>query len=114
MTLAMAMLLLVIGLIWAVGGVVIMKNARAAGDGDAARWVFVGGALTFAAGLLIAAASKYAAIPVVLLVIQQVAFHWRQTRALPEGAPRPGTFHLQIAVMVAIATVILVAKGVFA
>ncbi len=112
MTAVIAIALRIVGLIWAIGAVFIMKNARAAGDSDEARWVFVGGVLTFAAGILLAAASRYAAIPAVLLVGQQAAFHWRQTKALPPGAERPSTIHLQIALLVAVATVILVAKGV--
>lgn len=108
---AIVILLRLVGVIWAVGAVLIMKNARASGDSDAARWLFVGGALTFVAGLMLAAGSRFAAIPVVLVVIQQTAFHWRQTRALPPGAPRPTTVHIQIALVVAVATLIFVAKG---
>ncbi len=111
MTAIVTILLRIVGLIWAIGAVFIMKNARASGDSDAARWIFVGGVLTFCAGILLAAASRYAAIPAVLLVLQQGAFHWRQTKSLPLGAARPSTIHLQIALLVAAATVILVVKG---
>ena len=111
MTTVIVILLRLVGVIWAVGAVLIMKNARASGDTDSARWVFVGGALTFVAGLMLAAGSRFAAIPAVLVVIQQAVFHWRQTRALPPGARQPSTLHIQIALVVAVATVILVAKG---
>lgn len=111
MTAIIVIILRIVGVIWAVGAVLIMKNARASGDTDAARWVFVGGALTFVAGLMLAAGSRFAVIPAVLVVLQQAAFHWRQTRALPAEAPRPSTVHIQIALVVAVATLILVAKG---
>ena len=111
MTAIIVIILRIIGLIWAIGAVLIMKNARASGDTDAARWVFVGGALTFAAGLLLAAGSRFAVIPALLVVIQQGIFHWRQTRDLPAGAPRPSTVHIQIALLVAVAILILTARG---
>jgi hypothetical protein len=104
-------LLRVVGLIWAIGAVLIMRNARALGDTDGARWVFTGGVLTFAAGILLAAGSRWALIPAVLVAIQQGVFHWRQVRALPPGAPRPNPNQVRIAVVVAVATLVLVAKG---
>jgi len=111
LTAIVLVILRVLGLVWAIGAVFIMKNARAAGDSEAARWVFVGGALTFAAGLLLVAASRWAAIPAVLLALQQGVFHWRQVRTLPEGAPRPNPTQVVVAVLVSVATLILVSKG---
>jgi hypothetical protein len=111
MTAIVVVILRLVGLIWAIGAVFIMKNARAAGGTDAARWLFVGGALTFVAGIMLAAGSRWAAIPTVLVAIQQGVFHWRQTRALAPGAPRPNPTQVQVAVVVAVATVILVMKG---
>ncbi|HSF94616.1 MAG TPA: hypothetical protein VLA52_06270 [Thermohalobaculum sp.] len=111
MTAAIVVILRVIGLIWAIGSVFIMRNARAAGDSDAARWVFVGGVLTFAAGLLLAAASRWAVLPAVLLAVQQALFHWRQAKLMPPDAPRPNPAHVAIATMVALAAAILAAKG---
>jgi hypothetical protein len=111
MTAIILAILRVLGLIWAIGAVFIMKNARAAGDSEASRWVFVGGVLTFAAGLLLVVASKWAAIPAVLLAIQQGLFHWRQVRTLPPDVPRPNPSQVMIAMLVAVATVILVTKG---
>ena len=101
MTAIIVVILRVVGLIWAIGAVFIMKNARASGGSDAARWVFVGGVLTFAASRM----------PAVLVAIQQGVFHWRQTRALAPGAPRPAPHQVRIAVLVAAATLILVSKG---
>ena len=111
MTAIIVVILRLVGLIWAIGAVFIMKNARAADDSDAARWMFAGGVLTFAAGVMLAAGSRWAAIPAVLVAIQQAVFHWRQTRALAPGAPRPTPHQVQIAVLVATATLILVSKG---
>ena len=111
MTAIVVVILRLVGLIWAIGAVFIMKNARASGGSDAARWVFVGGVLTFAAGILLAAGSRWAAIPAVLVAIQQGGFHWRQTRNLTPGAPRPTPHQVRIAVLVAAATLILVSKG---
>jgi hypothetical protein len=96
----------VVGLIWAIGAVLIMRNARELGDTDGARWVFAGGVLTFAAGLMLAAGSRW-----VLVAIQQGVFHGRQIRVLPPGAPRPSANQVRIAVIVAMATLVLVAKG---
>jgi hypothetical protein len=111
MTAIVLAILRVVGLIWAIGAVFIMKNARAAGDSEAARWVFVGGALTFVAGLLLMVASRWAAIPAVLLVIQQGLFHWYQVRGLPPEVPRPPATQVVVAVLVAVATLILISKG---
>ncbi|MFQ5566491.1 MAG: hypothetical protein ACE5EU_09030 [Paracoccaceae bacterium] len=111
MTAIIVTILRVVGVIWAIGAVFIMNNARASGWSDAARWVFVGGVLTFVAGIMLAAGSRWAAIPAVLVAIQQGVFHWRQTRDLPPGAPRPAPHQVRIAVLVATATLILVAKG---
>ncbi len=111
MTAILVVILRVVGLIWAIGAVFIMRNARASGGSDAARWVFVGGVLTFAAGILLAAGSRWAAIPAVLVAIQQGVFHWRQTKALAPGAEQPNPGQVRIAVLVAAATLILVAKG---
>lgn len=111
MTVAVLVILRVVGLIWAIGAVFIMKNARAAGDSDAARWIFVGGALTFAAGLLLVAASRWAAIPAVLLVIQQGLFRWYFVRMLPPGVPRPPVTQLAVAILVAVTALILISKG---
>jgi hypothetical protein len=111
MTAVVVVILRVVGLIWAIGAVFIVNNARAAGRSDAARWVLVGGVLTFVAGIMLAAGSRWAAIPAVLLAVQQGAFHWRQTRALEPGAPRPDPTQVRVAVVVAVATLILVAKG---
>jgi hypothetical protein len=107
----LAVVLRVVGLIWAIGAVLIMRNARALGDSDAARWVFAGGVLTFVAGLMLVAGSRWAAIPAVLVAIQQGIFHWRQIRALPPGAPRPNPIQVRIAVIVALATLVLAAEG---
>ena len=82
MTAIIVVILRLVGLVWAIGAVFIIKNARASGGSDAARWVFVGGVLTFVAGIMLAAGSRWAAIPAVLVAIQQGVFHWRQTRAL--------------------------------
>ena len=111
LTATLVAVLRVLGLIWAIGGVIIMRNARAAGDTDALRWVFLGGALTFGAGLFLAAGSRWAAIPAVLLVAHQAWFHWRQVRDLPPGAPRPRPTHAVIALLVTAAILILVSKG---
>ena len=111
MTAIIVVILRLVGLVWAIGAVFIIKNARASGGSDAARWVFVGGVLTFVAGIMLAAGSRWAAIPAVLVAIQQGVFHWRQTRALAPGAPRHTPHQVQIAVLVATATLILVAKG---
>ena len=101
----------VVGLIWAIGAVLIMRNARELGDTDGARWVFAGGALLFFAGVMLVAGSLWALIPAVLVAIQQGVFHWRQIRALEPGAPRPNPNQVRIAVVVAMATLVLVAKG---
>ncbi len=111
MTAIVVVILRVVGLVWAIGAVFIMNNARASGGSDAARWVFVGGVLTFAAGTMLAAGSRWAAIPAVLVAIQQGVFHWRQIKALAPGAPRPTPHQVRIAVLVAAATLILVYKG---
>ena len=115
MTAIVVVILRVVGLIWAIGAVFIINNARAAGGvkggSDAARWVLVGGVLTFAAGIMLAAGSRWAAIPAVLVALQQGVFRWRQTRALAPGAPRPNPTQVWVAVVVAVATLILVAKG---
>jgi len=111
MTAVVLAVLRVVGLIWAIGAVFIMKNARAAGDSDPARWVFVGGALTFVAGLLLMVASRWAAIPVVALVIQQGLFHWFYVRTMPPDAPRPPATQIVVAFLVAVATLILISKG---
>ena len=104
-------ILRVLGLIWAIGAVFIMRNARATGDSDAARWVFFGGALTFGAGMLLIVASRWAVIPAVLLAVQQAAFHWHQAKTLPPGMPRPNPAHVIVAAVVAVAVVILALKG---
>jgi len=111
MTAIIVVILRLVGLVWAIGAVFIMKNARAHRTAEAARWVFVGGALTFVAGIMLAAGSRWAALPAVLVAIQQGVFHWRQTRAPAPGAPRPSPTQVQVAVVVAVATLILVAKG---
>ena len=113
MTEVLVIILRVIGLIWAIGAVSIMHNALVLGGSDAARWVFVGGVLTFVAGVMLAAGSQWAAIPAVLVALQQWVFHRRQILALPPGAPRPSPNQVRVAVLVATATLILVAKGVF-
>ena len=111
MTAIVVVILRVIGLIWAVGAVFIIKNARAAPDSDAARWVLAGGVLTFVTGLMLLVASRWAAIPALLLVVQQGLFHWRQVRRLPEGAPRPKPGQVVIAGLVAAAILILASTG---
>ena len=111
MTAIVLVVLRVLGLIWAIGAVFIIKNARAAGGSEAGRWVLVGGLLTFVTGLLLLAASRWAAIPAVMLAIQQGAFHWRQARTLPPEIPRPNPSQVIVAVLVALATLILVSKG---
>jgi len=115
MTAIVVLILRLVGLVWAIGAVFIINNARAArgvdGGSDAARWVLVGGVLTFAAGIMLAAGSRWAAIPAVLVALQQGAFHWRRIRALPPGAERPNPTQVRVALAVAVATLILVAKG---
>ncbi len=102
---ALIALLRVIGLIWAVGGVFIMLNARAAGDSEATRWLFTGGALSFAAGLLLLTASPWALGPIALLTLQQAAFHWRRGRAIGSARPRP----IQVLAAVAIGVLAVLA-----
>jgi Flp pilus assembly pilin Flp len=115
MTVVVLAILRIYGLIAAIGAVFIIRNAqesrRKDGDSDAARWLLVGGVLSFAAGTMLLVASRWAAVPAVLLALHQAAFHWRQIRALPPGSPRPAPVHAVIAALVAVATVILVAKG---
>jgi len=111
MTAVLVAVLRVVGLIWAIGAVFIMRNARAAGDSDALRWVFAGGALTFVAGIFLMVGSRWAAVPAVLLAVHQAVFHIRQTRALPPGAEPPSPVHVRIAVVVAAATLLAVWKG---
>lgn len=111
MTAIIVIFLRIVGLIWAIGAVFIMKNARDMDDRDAARWVFTGGVLTFVAGILLAAGSRWAITPVVLLAVQQAVFHWRQTRGLPPDAERPSPTQVRIAVLVAVATAVLVYQG---
>jgi len=101
----------VIGLIWAIGSVSIIRNARSANDEDARRWIIVGGVLTFVAGLLMLVASRWAVVPVLLLVAQQGVFHLRQAKRLPEGAARPNPAHVIIAAMVAAVVVLLALNG---
>lgn len=108
---ALVAILRVIGLIWAVGAVFIMRNARATGDSDAARWVFAGGALTFVAGLFLLIGSRWAAVPAALLALQQIAFHLRQRRALPPGTVPARPLHLQVAVVVGAAILLAAWRG---
>ena len=111
MTAVVVTVLRVIGLIWAIGAVFIMRNARASGDSEAARWLFAGGVLTFAAGVFLIAASRWAAIPAVLLVLQQGLFHWRFVRTLPPGVPRPGPSQVIVAWLVAAVVLLLISQG---
>ena len=99
---ALVAVLRVVGFIWALGGVFIMLNARAVGDTDGGRWVFVGGALTFVAGLLLAVASPWALVPIGLLIVQQGAFHWRQSRALDPERPRPQPTQVVVAAAIGV------------
>jgi len=115
MTAVILALMRVYGLISAIGAVFIIRNAwearRAHGDSDAVRWLLAGGVLAFAAGMLLVAASRWAAIPAALLALQQGAFYWRQTRGLAIGAPRPTPTHAVVAALVSLATLILASKG---
>ncbi len=103
------------GLISAIGGVLILRNARetrrAQGDTDALRWILTGGALTFVTGIFLASGSRWAAVPAVLPAAQQVALHARQDRILPPGAAPRGPVHMRIALVVAAATLVAVRKG---
>lgn len=107
----LVVVLRVIGLIWAIGAVFIMRNAREAGDSDAARWAFAGGVLTFVAGIFLLAGSRWAAVPAVLVAAQQILFYLRQRRTLPPGSVPARPVHLQVAVVVAAATLLAVWKG---
>jgi hypothetical protein len=98
----------VIGAVWAVGGLVIVGNALQMGRSAEARWVLAGGALTMAAGVLLALASSWAAIAAVAVAVEQAFFHWLRARKLGRDAPWP----TQVWVALAVATmVMLVARA---
>lgn len=111
MTAIALIILRIVGLIWAVGAVLIIRNARAHGDSEAARWVLAGGILTMATGLLLVAASRWAVPLAILLAAQQAVFHWRQSRILPPDMPRPNPSHVIVAILVALAAAYLASRG---
>lgn len=108
---ALVAVLRVVGLLWAIGGVFIMLNARRGDDPDAVRWVFVGGALSFVAGLLLLVGSPWALVTIALLLLQQGAFHLRQIRALPRGTPRPRPTQLLAAALIGVLALLAHAPG---
>ncbi len=104
----LALVLRLIGVVWAVGAVFIIANAVAMGRSTEARWVLAGGVLTLVAGVLLALAHPWAVIAAVIVAIQQAFFHWRRTRALGGRAPRPTQVWVALAVA---ATAMLISRA---
>lgn len=94
----LALILRLIGVVWAVGAVFIIANALRLGRSAEARWVLAGGALTFVAGAMLALGSPWAVIAAVAVAVEQAVFHWLQTRRLGREAPRPTQVWIALAV----------------
>lgn len=94
----LALVLRLIGVVWAIGALFIIANALKLGHSAEARWLLAGGTLTLVAGILLALANPWAVIAAVAVAVEQAVFHWLRTRRLGREAPRPTQVWIALAV----------------